>query len=589
MRGAYHGWSDLSTEGSSPKAGLSEHAREENFSAASIDTAMSVVVKCAAFPLQKLPYCTGFVRPLGGALSSLSAQEQGNGRSLAPNGGELAMTLKTVAPSRLVVSYGVAILSVLFALALRVLAWPIFQAEAPFLFFVAAVVLSAWYGGLGPGLLATFLSSLATEYYLLPPFQQLQHLQLSHLIWICTFSGIGAFVSYLMENLHIARHRSEEIGRTAVLRVAESEKARKRQDEFLAMLSHELRNPLYAILNAATILKSNNPSEQIAQRAGRVIERQIDHTSRLLDSLLDTSRFMHGKIDLQLERVDLNTIIIVSVDSCRPLIESRRQTLTVATASEPLPVDADPVRLEQVFTNLLNNAAKFTTIGGHIWITAAREGNEAIVLVRDNGIGIAPELLPDIFDIFVQGKRSSDRSEGGLGVGLTLVRALVALHHGKIEAHSDGVGQGSQFLIRLPLFERQELAVPTAEGPLKMASGLKILLVEDSVDSAELVGFLLSADGHTVKLAHDGESGIAIAAEFVPQIILLDIGLPGMDGYEVAEHLRRDPVLSKIPLIALTGYGRDTDRNRSTQAGFCRHLTKPVDLDKLRQALTECV
>jgi PAS domain S-box-containing protein len=376
-------------------------------------------------------------------------------------------------------------------------------------------------------------------------------------------------------------------------RVEELAAADQRKDEFLAMLAHELRNPLAAISNAGHVLsrRGDSPGDPRSHELVAMIGRQIRHLSRLVDDLLDVSRFSRGRIELRKEPVELRRAVEGAVETARPLLEQRRHRLTVSLPDEPLWLEADLTRIEQVLANLLHNAAKFTEPGGSIELTAARhdsgEASEAVLTVRDDGAGIAPELLPHVFDLFVQEERSLARSRGGLGIGLTLVRALVERHGGSIEAASEGPGRGSAFTVRLPLLTD---APATAEEPRPahhvLEKAARILLVEDNLDAAEALSELLRMWGHEVAVAHDGVSALETARQDRPDIVLLDIGLPGMDGYEVARGLRAVPGLAATSLIALTGYGQESDRQRSRLAGIDHHLVKPVDPEQLRSLLT---
>ena len=376
--------------------------------------------------------------------------------------------------------------------------------------------------------------------------------------------------------------------------------ADRRKDEFLAMLAHELRNPLAPIRNAVHILKtcctaSCAISDQTARQRD-MIERQVAHMSRLLDDLLDVSRITRGKIQLKRERLDLRAVAEQAIESMRSQIDARRLTLEWQATSAPLPIEGDPTRLEQVLRNLLHNASKYTAPGGCIWVMVDAEAADtmawqAVVRVRDSGGGIAPELLKHIFEPFVQAEQSLARTQGGLGIGLSMVKNLVQLHGGGVEAHSQGLDQGSEFVVRLPLLgemvERSGTAVPAqlrrhedqAENPRR------ILVVEDNVDAAASMGELLRIWGHEARTVHDGRQALVVARAWQPEVILLDIGLPLMDGYEVARRLREEPATAGAYLVALTGYGAEEDRRRALEAGFNQHLTKPVELEALQSLL----
>jgi two-component system CheB/CheR fusion protein len=367
--------------------------------------------------------------------------------------------------------------------------------------------------------------------------------------------------------------------------------ADRRKDEFLAMLSHELRNPLAPILSAMEILQQAGPSDhQLRATYQAVIMRQATHMKRLLDDLLDVARVSKGKIQLRRERVELGMLLLQSVEVSRPLIVDKRHVLEISLASEPLPLDADSTRIVQVFANLINNAAKYTDAGGHITLTSRAGDGEAIVSVRDDGTGMSPELIARAFDLFVQAARSFDRAQGGLGIGLTMVRTLVKMHGGSVEAFSDGPGRGSEFVVRLPLASGApaspgEFATPVAKSGAT-TTPLRVLVVDDNVDAARTLEHVLSRAGHRVALAHDGAGALASAATLHPEVVLLDIGLPGMDGYAVAARLRAAGH-ERAAFVAITGYGQDDDLRRSQTAGFDRHLVKPIDGAALRQLLAE--
>jgi PAS domain S-box-containing protein len=371
-------------------------------------------------------------------------------------------------------------------------------------------------------------------------------------------------------------------------RAEELAEANRRKDEFLAMLAHELRNPLAPILNGLHIMRQDRSESPILKQARLIIERQVQNMVRLVDDLLDVSRITRGKIQLRKEQVELRVVIERAVENAKTIIEARRHTLSTSMPPEPIWLEGDPTRLEQIFTNLLTNAAKYTDPGGRIWLTVERQGPDVVVNVRDNGIGIAPKMLAQIFDLFTQADRALDRSQGGLGIGLTVVKRLVEMHGGVVNATSAGPGKGSEFSVRLPVL------TPAAERPPGDAAAptprdrgpLRVLVVEDNVDAAESVALLLRLYGHEVQVVHTGPAGLEAAHAFRPNVVLLDIGLPGMDGYEVAKRLRQDAELKRVPLIAMTGYSREEDRSRSREVGIDQHLVKPVEPEKLHQLLT---
>jgi PAS domain S-box-containing protein len=367
--------------------------------------------------------------------------------------------------------------------------------------------------------------------------------------------------------------------------------ADRRKDEFLAMLAHELRNPLAPIRNALHIVQMRGQERrQAVRQAWEMIERQVENLVRLVDDLLDVSRISRGKINLQKEPVDVATLVARAVEGSRPLIEARKHDLKVALPDEPMRVEADPTRMAQVLWNLLNNAAKYTPEGGRIWLTAEKVGGEAVIRVQDTGMGIPQEMLPKLFDLFIQAERTLDRAEGGLGIGLTLVRRLTEMHNGVVQAFSAGPGEGSEFVVRLPLLPDVSPAAaahePDSNKRAKSAVPHRILVVDDNRDSADSLAMLLRLAGHDARTAHDGRQALAVAATYRPDLVLLDIGLPGMDGFTVARHLRSQPELARAVLVALTGYGSHEDRRQALAAGFNHHMAKPVNLDTLNELLS---
>ena len=371
-------------------------------------------------------------------------------------------------------------------------------------------------------------------------------------------------------------------------RIEALEEADRLMNEFLAMLSHELRNPLAPIRNAVGLMRLRDVADPALHWAQDVIERQVATLSRLIDDLLDVSRITSGKISLHEGALNLADAVTGALEVSRPLIESRRQVLEVTLPPEPLQVRGDLTRLSQVVLNLLNNAAKFTPERGHIWVCIERDGDQAVLRVRDDGEGMSPALLPKIFDLFAQGDRTLDRSQGGLGIGLTIVRRLVQMHRGSVEARSQGVGRGSEFVVRLP-----RLAAPPSGGAMPggrdggapAPRSRRVLVVDDNVDAAESLAMLLRVWGHEVETAHDGPSALRAAAASHPEVLLLDIGLPGMNGFELAMQLRDLPGVAEATLIAMTGYGHDQHRRRGLKTGFDHHLVKPVEPEKLRTLL----
>jgi two-component system CheB/CheR fusion protein len=369
----------------------------------------------------------------------------------------------------------------------------------------------------------------------------------------------------------------------------------RRKDEFLGILAHELRNPLAPMRFALEIMRRAETSAAGTKRARQVLERQVAHLVRIVDDLLDVSRITQGKVELRKESLALSTVVTGAVELSRPAITAAQHTIVVSLPDEVVTLDADPVRLTQILVNLLNNAVKFTPAGGQIWLVAETLGghdrehpDQLRIRVRDSGIGIAPDVLPTIFDMFMQGDRSLERTRAGLGVGLTLVRNLVALHGGTVEAHSDGAGTGSEFTVNLPLDPRAQPARSHADVsvPVDRSKALRILIADDNDDGREMLEYFLTGDGHTVTAASDGAAVLAAAVTFQPDVVILDIGMPQMNGYAVAEALRKNARNPALVLAALSGLGQQEDKARAAQAGFDRHFTKPVDVNALRAFLT---
>jgi PAS domain S-box-containing protein len=379
------------------------------------------------------------------------------------------------------------------------------------------------------------------------------------------------------------RKRLEDSLRRLAVDLSEAD---RRKNEFLAMLAHELRNPLAPISNAARALRLGGRDGDALQSAPEMLERQIRQMSRLVDDLLDMSRITRGKIELRKERIELTPVVDQAVEAVRGLYRSMNHQLTVTLPPTPVHLDADSARLTQVVGNLLNNACKFTDRGGHVWLTVDQDGQEAVVRVRDNGIGIAAEHLPQVFEMFAQVDTSLERSRDGLGIGLTLVKSLVELHGGTVQIHSEGPGHGSEFTVRLPALSDlpRQVPQPVLSEPTP-AVGRRILIVDDSEDGAESLAMLLRLGGHETHQAHDGLAAIEAAGRLRPDVVLLDIGLPILNGYEVCSRIRKEPWGKDLVLVALTGWGQEEDRHRSREAGFDVHMVKPVDHDVLVRLL----
>ena len=416
----------------------------------------------------------------------------------------------------------------------------------------------------------------------------------------CARSGQETVVSYNATTFHdrdrklrgvfaVARDVTERKRHEQSLQEAD-----RRKNEFLAMLAHELRNPLAPIRNALQILRINasrenqRPEDEAVQVASAMMERQVAQMVRLVDDLLDVSRISRGKIALRTQRIELSSTIYAAVEVIRPQCDLMEHTLTVTLPNEPIFLNADPTRLAQVVGNLLNNACKFTDKGGHIWLTVERKGTQAVIRVRDNGIGIAADQLPRIFEMFTQLDTSLERSGSGLGIGLTLVKNLVEMHDGMVEVQSLGIGHGCDFTVRLPILldapEPPPLPIRTELPP---TTARRILVVDDNRDAATTLAMLMRLTGNVTHIAYDGLQAVAAAETFRPDVILLDIGLPKLNGYEACRKIREQPWSKSIAIVALTGWGQDDDRRKSQEAGFDGHLVKPADHAVLVKLLEE--
>ncbi|WP_422924858.1 ATP-binding protein [Singulisphaera sp. PoT] len=512
--------------------------------------------------------------------------------------------------------YATGLASVALATVIRVSLNPILGERFPYIFYFIALVFSAGTGGLGPGLAALAMSGLALRFLILKPMGSFWVMDPASEVGLWVYMIVGLAISTLGGFMWSARRRAEDSAEEAREKQVQLEReiverkraeaalreADLRKDDFLAVLAHELRNPLAPVRTALHLMKQPfaNPSDFEAERS--MAERQVVHLARLVDDLMDVSRISQGKIELRKETVDLGTILNQAIEASRGSLSERKLELTVDLPRERIRLEADPTRLEQVLDNLLSNAIKYTEVGGKIWISAERDRGDALVRVRDSGIGIEPEMLADIFGMFVQAGKRGSRAQGGLGIGLGLVKTLVELHGGVVTARSDGPGQGSLFEFRLPALpydpsidaprqdptpapapdRKTEVANPVSALPCR-----RILVVDDNEDAARTLARLLSRlHGQEVRVAYDGMSALETARDFRPELVLLDIGMPGMDGYEVVRQLRPTPEAQGTMFVALTGWGQESDRLRSREAGFDHHLVKPVDPETIKGLLT---
>ncbi len=381
------------------------------------------------------------------------------------------------------------------------------------------------------------------------------------------------------------RHQLETELRKRVAVMAEDD---RRKNEFLATLAHELRNPLAPIQYAYELMNLAGSNETLRSEAQSILQRQVQHMVRLIDDLLDLSRITRNKLELRRERVELTAVIEDAVETIRPIMEARGHDLRVRLAPGPILVHADRTRLAQVFSNLLSNAAKFTERGGRIRLTSEREGDKIVVRVQDNGIGIAPAMLPRIFDMFVQADRSLERTQSGLGIGLTLVKRVAEMHGGSVDARSEGTGKGSEFLVYVPIDMAMPVQgdAPPSEGDAQEShTSIRVLIADDNEDAVRSLAMMLRAMGHEVHTAQDGAEVLEAAAEIVPTLILMDIGMPRMNGYDAARRIREQPWGRTITLVALTGWGLEEDKRLAAEAGFDRHIVKPVESSVLRSIL----
>jgi signal transduction histidine kinase/CheY-like chemotaxis protein len=487
-------------------------------------------------------------------------------------------------------AYGIAVVVAGIALALRWRFGPILHNHLPLLTMYAAVAFAAWYGGYGPGLLVTALGFTAAYFLGLKsegtgPITSGADAVPDLIVYAAgclLLTGLGAGLRRALDR---ATDRQRRLEQEILERRRAEEKLReadRRKDEFLAILAHELRNPLHPIRTATAFLREAALPAPELREAGDVIDRQVRQLAGLLDDLLDVARITQGKLQLRLDTVELTAIVARALETARPLVEGRRHELTVTRPLAPVYVRGDETRLEQVFFNLLDNAAKYTPDDGRLFVIVEPQDTYVNVTVRDEGIGIAPEFLPHVFEMFSRAGDALERSSGGLGIGLALVRRFVELHGGSVDARSSGIGSGSEFAVRLPIVSAPPVRQDHDGAPERTpAPKYRVLVVDDNADGADTMKAMLEFLGNEVRVAYDGIEAIDKAASFLPDVLLLDIGLPKLNGYEVAQRIRSQSWGARAVLIAVSGWGQEEDKARARAAGFDHHLTKPVDLEEL--------
>jgi signal transduction histidine kinase/CheY-like chemotaxis protein len=469
--------------------------------------------------------------------------------------------------------------------------------------FLFAVLAAGLIGGWKPAMLATLVCLVNERFFFTSPQHSFSIPSGSDTMRILVYGASGIAISLLCEGLQRAwgrvAERQRQLEREMVERLAVAQErlhlvdqlrqADRRKDEFLATLAHELRNPLAPLSNALELWRfaKNNP-EQLDELRG-MMQRQVRQMSRLIDDLLDVSRISRGKISLRIERVELRALVNAAVESVKPVIAANNQRLEISLPQEPVFVQGDATRISQVVGNVLNNAAKYTSERGQIWLSVSRQGTKACLSIRDTGCGIPPDHLSSIFEMFQQVDQTLDRSQGGLGIGLTLAKRLIEMHGGTIRAESDGPGQGSEFSIMLPAIAAEDNGeaeqAPSAAAPPEVPRR-RILVVDDVHESAQTLARMLQTVGQEVATAHDGSAALAHVREHRPEVVFLDIAMPGMNGYEVARRIRASNEIEAPILVALTGYGQDDDRRRAQEAGFDFHVTKPASIEQLTSLLS---
>jgi signal transduction histidine kinase/CheY-like chemotaxis protein len=479
--------------------------------------------------------------------------------------------------------YATALAALVVATAVRQLLDPILENRAPYGIYLIAVLFVAWRAGFGPALLTICGSALLGRYLFDAPRGTLALVNEANLTSLAMSFTVGVVAAMLCESLRFSARENRRLYELAKL-------ADVRKDEFLATLAHELRNPLTPIRNAVYLLDRLEHHNPRVAELQQLIGRHTEHLTRLVNDLLDVSRITQGKISLQHERVVLNDVMSSAVDVVRPLMTEKRQHLQLDLPTANVHLHGDPVRLTQMITNLLHNASKYSGIEGRIWLSAEAAGDQFVVRVRDNGIGIEPSKCSEIFDLFQQVHQGIEHSQGGLGIGLTLVRALAAVHGGTVDARSEGLGLGSEFTLRMPVvvpYRELDAAISSTEitSPQTGGAPLRVLIVDDSPAVARSLEMVLVDWKYVVQTCADGFSALEAVRSFKPQVVLADLGMPRMNGYQLAEQLRRSATSRDALLIAVSGYGQPADQQRSRAVGFSRHLVKPIDLAELKEIL----
>ncbi|GAA4858571.1 ATP-binding response regulator [Luteimonas vadosa] len=499
------------------------------------------------------------------------------------------------APSR-PMAYFLALAAAIIAIVVRVAIAPALFTNATFIPFFLAVLLAAWYGGFGPGLLATVIGATATNWLLLEPTGSFAVADQDGMIRLSLYVTVAVLISLACESLHRARRRTasmrsditelrrmeEELRELA----AELSEADHRKDRFLATLSHELRNPLAPISNALELIRRADGDQGTIEAARATLERQVAHLVRLVDDLLDVSRITRDKLQLKRQVVPLAAVINAAVEAAEPLVVERKHTLEVEPVPPDIHLDVDPTRAAQVLANLLNNAAKYTDPGGRVRIRTGIEGDKARIAVQDNGIGMQADDVPRALEMFGQVDASLERSDGGLGIGLSLSKRLVEMHGGSISVQAVRDGPGTEVTVLLPI--ALETATREPDPPLAFAHRLRVLVADDNADSADTMAIMLELMGHETRVASDGEDALEMAAAYQPDLVLLDIGMPRLNGYEACRRIRALPWAGeRVRIVAVTGWGQEDDLRRSREAGFDRHMVKPLDAEELQAMLGE--